>query len=465
MRCRAAARYDDRTDRHGVDPARPRRQRRPGAEHTAAGAVGRHRPPARQHRGAAERSRLRRRAVRRGLRPGQLSADLQNLFAFSDPAYQLDGNFNARANGEVFALDTGSDALYVGGGFRTVNGRVTGPLAKLDPATGAVDTGFHPPFTTGAVNQVILKNGVLYVGGTFPGHLLALNPDTGANTGDINFTVSGPIPNAFGPVAIFKFAITNAGDRLVATGNFQQVNTSSRTRVFVADIDTDDRRCQPRRTGLPRLRQALLDHRATADRPAPWGRLVTRRQLLRRGRHRPDLAPRRHLAPPPAVNPANTTVRDGAGRFNMNDDTKPQWINYTGGDSVWATAATGPAVYVQATSSCGTTGTASRAGVCPRGMSAHPARGSRPSTPTRASLSVGTATNRPSRAASPSWSPTTACGCRPTACGSTESRTAGSPFARCEECAKPIGPNSARPNSSRLNTRIIYAEKRYNSPR
>ena len=38
---------------------------------------------------------------------------------------------------------------------------------------------------------------------------------------------------------------------------------------------------------------------------------------------------------------------DGAGRFNMNDPTKPQWINYTGGDSVWATAATGPAVYVQ----------------------------------------------------------------------------------------------------------------------
>ena len=31
----------------------------------------------------------------------------------------------------------------------------------------------------------------------------------------------------------------------------------------------------------------------------------------------------------------------------MNDPTKPQWINYTGGDSVWATAATGPAVYVQ----------------------------------------------------------------------------------------------------------------------
>ena len=151
--------------------------------------------------------------------------DLQNLFAFSDPAYQLDGGFNARANGEVFALDTGNDALYVGGGFRTVNGRVTGPLAKLDPATGAVDTGFNPPFTTGAVNQVILKNGVLYVGGTFPGHLLALNPDTGANTGDINFTVSSrsPTPSA-------RSRSSSSRSRTPATGWWRPA-TSSRSTV------------------------------------------------------------------------------------------------------------------------------------------------------------------------------------------------------------------------------------------
>ena len=50
---------------------------------------------------------------------------------------------------------------------------------------------------------------------------------------------------------------------------------------------------------------------------------------------------------PTGTNAPNTTVCDGAGRFDMSDDTKPRWINYTGGDSVWAVAATGPAVYVQ----------------------------------------------------------------------------------------------------------------------
>ena len=165
-------------------------------------------------------------------------SDLQNLFAFSDPAYQLDGNFNARANGE--GLRPRHRQRRPVRRRRLPHRQQPGdrPVGQARPSHRSRRHDFHPPFTTGAVNQVILKNGVLYVGGTFPGHLLALNPDTGANTGDINFTVSSPIPNAFGPVAIFKFAITNAGDRLVATGNFQQVNTSSRTRVFVADIDT-----------------------------------------------------------------------------------------------------------------------------------------------------------------------------------------------------------------------------------
>ncbi len=41
------------------------------------------------------------------------------------------------------------------------------------------------------------------------------------------------------------------------------------------------------------------------------------------------------------------TVCDGVGRFAMDNDDAPQWINYTGGDSVWAVSDTGSAVYTQ----------------------------------------------------------------------------------------------------------------------
>jgi hypothetical protein len=279
--------------------------------------------------------------------PFGTTTGLQHLFSFNESTNRVNSGFVARANGEVFALDTGNGALYVGGVFRTINGKVTGPLAKLDPLTGAVDTTFKPPFTSGAVNQVVLNHGVLYVGGTFSQHLLALNPDTGANTNDINFNLADPIPNAFGPVAIFKFAVTNSGDRLVATGNFQQVNGQSRTRVFVANIDPQSGAAslsnwyypgfaKPCSTSEPRRIAQLRGVDWSPD--GSYFVVVGTGQISRRG----DV-----WHPPPAVNPANTTVCDGAGRFDMSDDSKPHWINYTGGDSTWAAAVTGPAVYVQ----------------------------------------------------------------------------------------------------------------------
>lgn len=41
------------------------------------------------------------------------------------------------------------------------------------------------------------------------------------------------------------------------------------------------------------------------------------------------------------------TVCDATARFDLDNDQAPVWINYTGGDSVWSTAVTGAAVYVQ----------------------------------------------------------------------------------------------------------------------
>src|SRR3712207_7371368 len=42
--------------------------------------------------------------------------------------------------------------------------------------------------------------------------------------------------------------------------------------------------------------------------------------------------------------PYTTLFRSG--RFSVSDDTKAQWINYTGGDSVWRVQDTGVATYM-----------------------------------------------------------------------------------------------------------------------
>ena len=71
--------------------------------------------------------------------------------------------------------------------------------------------------------------------------LLALDPNTGRNTNNIALNITDPIPGAWGSTTVHNFAITQAGDRLVATGNFRQVNSQSRTKLFVANLDSTGR--------------------------------------------------------------------------------------------------------------------------------------------------------------------------------------------------------------------------------
>ena len=112
----------------------------------------------------------------------------------------------------------------------------------------------------------------------------------------------------------------------------------------------------------------------------------------------------------------------------MNDDTKPQWINYTGGDSVWATAATGPAVYVQGHFQLWDNwdGFASRC--LPEGHVCASRKGIAALDPDTG-FALGWDGNKPAQQGGKSFLVTdNGLGCRPTACGSTESRTAGWPL-------------------------------------
>ena len=276
---------------------------------------------------------------------GGTTGGMQNLMSFDIGTNQINDGWRPQANGKVWAVETGAGGVFVGGQFRNIGPVNTGPLAKLDPNTGQVIQSFNPPFNAGQVNQITLKDGKLYVSGSFPGKLLALNPNTGANLGDIALNITDPIPGAWGTTTVHNFAITPTSDRLVATGNFRQVAGQSRTRLFVANLDANGH------ATLNNWYYPGFAKKCSTDQPRRIAQM-----------HGVDWAPngsyfvvtgtgqipeRGDVWHPTGTNPPNTTVCDGAGRFNLSDDTKPQWINYSGGDTVWATAVTGPAVYVQ----------------------------------------------------------------------------------------------------------------------
>ncbi len=266
---------------------------------------------------------------------GRQTYPRRNLMAFNATTGAMSSGFAPNVDGNVFAVEATADAVYIGGSFASVDGTSRPAIAKLDPVTGALDTRFAPPFKGGRINEIKLVNGRLIVGGTPGRKLMALDPATGRNTGYINLPIRDKIPNAWGGVAVYQFAVNPAGTQLIATGNFQTVDGKSRTRFFMVDLGT----------GAATLNPWYYDAFAK-----PCTSTHPRRIAYLQG---VDYAPNGSYfvvtatGQIPKSGDVGVTVCDGAARFEVANDTKPTWINYTGGDSVWSAAATGSAVYVQ----------------------------------------------------------------------------------------------------------------------
>jgi hypothetical protein len=264
---------------------------------------------------------------------GGTTYDRTNLVAF-DASTGAVRSFAPDIDGRVWALAAHGDSVYIGGKFGTVNGLSRPNLVKVDATTGAVDTAFRARLG-GKVSALVVSNGRLFAGGGFAKKLTAVNLDTGADTGYVNLPITDPLPNAWGNVAVYALAINPAGTQLVATGNFRTVAGQSRTRLFVADLGASsatlsswyyDGFAEPCSSTNPRRIAYLEGVDYSPD--GSYFVVVSTGQISHNG----DLG---------------ETVCDAAGRFDLADDSRPAWINYTGGDSLWSVAATGPAVYVQ----------------------------------------------------------------------------------------------------------------------
>lgn len=261
--------------------------------------------------------------------------DRRNLFAFDANTYAVSETFAPVVDGNVWAVEATSTAVYIGGEFGRVNGVSSPALAKLDPVTGAVDPLFDAGFTGGRIDDIQLVGDRLIVAGKNGQKLMALNPRTGGNTRYIDLDISGTVLHSRGGVTIFDFAVNPAGTQLIAVGNFLTVAGQPRSKFMMVDL-----------TGS----QATLNPWYYQPFAEPCATVHPRRVAYLQG---VDYSPDGRYFVVTATGQIyddgdrNKTVCDGAGRFNLSDDTKPAWINYTGGDSVWSTAVTGAAVYVQ----------------------------------------------------------------------------------------------------------------------
>jgi hypothetical protein len=282
-----------------------------------------------------------------------------HLMAFDRRTGEMRRNFApVIGGGQVWALavDPETNSLYVGGQFKTVDGAARAAVAKLDATTGARDPGFQPVFTGGHVNDLEISlvgsptRKVLVLGGTPGNKLISLNPRTGKNDTYFASKILDGIPGARGGVMVHSFAINPQGTRLVATGNFMTVDSKPRRAFFMMDLGGS------RATladwyypgfAKPCAATTVNDARRIANlQGIDWSPDGSAFNVAATGRITASPADIWYPSLKGTVGGQDATVCDAVGRFDVDDMTKPVWINYTGGDSIWAVADTGAAVYV-----------------------------------------------------------------------------------------------------------------------
>jgi hypothetical protein len=266
--------------------------------------------------------------------------DRNGVFAFSTTTPNpgtVDPNFHPDVQGgEVWSVLVNGDSVYIGGGFTTVNGVARPIIAKLSLSTGALDTTFNPTYKGGKITDMAMYKGMLVISGAFTQRLKTLDPNTGKQLPYMSNVITGKLPNS-NNAQVFKFDISPDGQHLVAVGNFLQVNGVDRPRMFMLDLGATSATLSSWNyppNGVPcsssRVNAQMYIQDVDFAPDSSWFAVAAfgfQYQSQYYGRQ----------------------LCDSVSRFETSNlsPQRPEWINYTGGDSLKSVAVTNTAVYVQ----------------------------------------------------------------------------------------------------------------------
>jgi hypothetical protein len=257
----------------------------------------------------------------------------RNIFAYglTDGAIRP---FAPAVDGAVYALAGGpSGTVFLGGSFKTVNGTAQRGLTRVGLTSGERVSTFTAKINWGDVRAMVAKGSRLYVGGTFTAingtkrvGLARLNPATGAVDTGFDAKLSAP---GLDRTRVEHFDVSPDGRKLIAIGALLKAGTTPRNQI------------------------ALFDVSGTSAQLADWYTDAYKAECmkgfdtyLRQVKFSPDgsyfvvAATGRASSPTKLCDSAARFETGGTGRHN------PTWVQRTGGDSLYAVAVTGAAVYV-----------------------------------------------------------------------------------------------------------------------
>jgi hypothetical protein len=261
-----------------------------------------------------------------------------NAFSFRATAPYTMTSWNPRANGQVNTIAfSGPDCsqAYLGGKFSSVHGTRAQNIAEVSTRTGAVITRFERA-ASHTVYTLVVNRGHLLAGGLFTTingsanrYLTSLNPVTGQDDGFVRLGISGHYGGT-GATKIYNQQVSRNGALDLLEGTFTRVGGQARQQIFMIRL-TGPRAVVTRWTSAE-FNRGCAAREQFYVRAASWAPGDGTIYIADTGYRPPE--------------GANTGLCDAAAAFPARQQrVRHKWVNYTGCDSLYSTAADATTAY------------------------------------------------------------------------------------------------------------------------
>ena len=270
-----------------------------------------------------------------------------NVFSFSDTAPFTVTSWNPNVNGTVntIAFNGSCTDAYIGGKFTMVGSTAVKNIAEINTTTGAVVAAFKSN-ASGQVESILAAKGHLLTGGFFKGingsstdpYYASLNPATGKDDGYLSLAVSGHYvyPGVkINNTEIYNQQLSPNGNSVLVEGDFTSVGGVARQQIFMLSLGASQGTVSAWNSA--QFSQFCATNRPFYIQSAAWAPSGTEVYIADTGRnpHNWDHTfPLTGLCSAVAAFPAT-----------QSGSLSPDWINYTGCDSLYSVAADSSAVY------------------------------------------------------------------------------------------------------------------------
>jgi hypothetical protein len=260
-----------------------------------------------------------------------------NAFSFSATSPYKLTSWNPDVNGKVNTVafnGTGCKNAYLGGDFSSVHGGSAANIVEVSTSTSKINYAFGKS-ANGQVETMLVAHGHLLTGGYFTSvngsgnrYMVSLSPTTGKDDGFVHLGISGNYTSGQA-TRTYNQQLSHSGNTDLVEGVFTSVGAQHRQQVFMLSLTGGSAAV----TGWtsPELNGACVNSESFYVKAASWSPDDGTVYIATTGYH-------------PLGGPVGHTTRtglcDAAAAFPATQSSVGhKWVNYTGCDSLFSTAA------------------------------------------------------------------------------------------------------------------------------